>query len=252
MRLLYPKIPATCIALCLLICSAAYAQNSAKANKNNNQNPTKTRIDKINNTYLRSYDTLNRAVAAGFSFWVRPGNSDTTSEKIGDHLYKINKLLVIINDSKNQMINLTNSDCKEQLSAEFDNYTALINRSIKLKSKDSAALWLDFIRKDLIIKMNRPNEGLTGNMGLVSVKVSVLDTGANELPGYKVFIKPLISITKHSVLEYNPTPNAIKSILPGLKVIWYESNGTMIEKRTELIKWTTNPTIYDFNYEKPK
>lgn len=245
MRYLHPKVFVITIACCILVHGSVYSQASAKTSP---QPSAKARIDRINNSYLKSFDTLNRAVSAAFTFWVRPGNDDTLSEKIGDHLYKLNKLLVTINASKDFTIRVTNADCKEQLSEEFDNYTALINRSVKLRNKDSAAIAYNFIRTDLIVKMRR-KDGLSGNMGLVSIKVSVLDTAGEELPGYKVFARPLLSVTKRSVQEYTPTPNAIKAILPGFKVIWVENNGVVVFKRTEEIKWKETPTIYDFTVE---
>src|SRR6185312_4429870 len=90
------------------VCSQAFSQ---------------TRAEKVNAAYLQSKDTLKKILLSAENFWNARSKQDTSFNAIIKDLRQIKQNLPIIWQSGNYDKTDTNSNCKEKLTQDIDNYT---------------------------------------------------------------------------------------------------------------------------------
>jgi hypothetical protein len=122
---------------------------------------------------------------------------------------------------------------------ELENYARLCD-SVSLKNDEvEKRKWIRFMDDDLTTKFWFPGAGASPPNPLTSVKVKVkvLDNnGVQEMNGYTAFIKPKLSNLAKSVISFVPTTTAVKDVPPGVKLVWIEKDGKMVQSRVETLR----------------
>ena len=122
---------------------------------------------------------------------------------------------------------------------ELENYARLCD-SVNLKNDEvEKRKWIRFMDDDLTTKFWFPGVGAgpPNPLTSVKVKVKVLDNnGVQEMNGYTAFIKPKLSNLPKSVISFIPTTTAVKDVPPGVKLVWIEKDGKMVQSRVETLR----------------
>ncbi len=155
----------------------------------------------------------------------------------------LNRIDGLLNGLIGNVVNrsgVTEQGARKQLLLEIGNYRDLFDLSIKFNSLDSVNYYLLFVFDDLKLKF-AGDWGSSTNISndFIEVHVRVLSSQTNrELPGYLAHVKPRCSVNPIQILNFNPTNQAVKNILPGDKIFWIEKDGNLIAKREEGIEIT--------------
>jgi hypothetical protein len=111
------------------------------------------------------------------------------------------------------------------------------------------------LRYELIEISDKVDAGITESKSVrksqeprsVMVKVRVLKKGNNEeLAGFYAFCKPKYSSDARLVQAFNPTLNAVKKIIPGIKMVWIEKDGIKLGERVVEFVYRDEKATVDF------
>jgi hypothetical protein len=198
--------------------------------------------------YSNALNSLKNSVAKMRDSLSTKDDTDTFSRSNLVKLRQIEDTIYVMSDSYTSKLSIMPVACIDKYTLDYLNYIDLINYLYRAKSKDSISAIYDFIQEDLKIKKSVGWGINDTNIGLVKVKVRALDNrSGKELNGIKVFIKPVYTIAKRFIEEFNPTNNAVKDdVSPGRKLIYLEQQGKRAASREVTIGLNSKGYIYDF------
>jgi hypothetical protein len=135
----------------------------------------------------------------------------------------------------------------EKTSGASDEYKiVLINYHNLLKKANThtnaEADIIAFISTDINLKFSSLpalalNEQLSGK---VNVHVEVVDASGNKISGYNVSARFYLNTDDAFFVEFNPTNNASKDMLPGWYMIWISKNGIKTAEKSEHVSVSEN------------
>ncbi|WP_120515324.1 hypothetical protein [Chitinophaga barathri] len=124
---------------------------------------------------------------------------------------------------------------------DLGNYGQVIDSILRTDDPKVKQPLIRFLHDDIAAKCWFPGMGADPNNPLttVRVKLKVMDSkGDEELRGYTGYLKPQLSNLPKNVTVFIPTFGNEKNISPGIKLVWIEKNGKIIQSRVETLRRT--------------
>ncbi|MGN7723508.1 hypothetical protein [Chitinophaga sp. 22620] len=208
---------------------------------------------KVNDSLERSVHEMNNTLLAAHRTWGSKADTDTTFARVLKRVDGIDFKVMKIADwdySSNKYNAQPQLRYKQKLYKELEIYALLLDRAYKLNALDSITSILRFIDEDISLKMDNAWAASPVPPALVNLKVRVLEApSGTEVPGVKVFIRPQLAPDRYTE-EFNPTNNALKRIMPGIKLVWIEQGGRKAGERTIVVPAGVESDTIDFYIEK--
>lgn len=124
---------------------------------------------------------------------------------------------------------------------DLEDYVEVIDSILRTDDRDVKQALIRFMHDDIAAKFWFPGIGAEPNNPLTTVKVKlkVMDkSGEQELKGYVGYLKPQLSNLLKNVTVFIPTFGNEKNVSPGIKLVWIEKEGKMIQSRIETLHRT--------------
>lgn len=123
--------------------------------------------------------------------------------------------------------------------SDLENYENILDSAVRLTDAHARYELLNFIHQDISAKFWFPGMGAApaNPLTMVKVRLKVMNkNGDTELKGYIGYIKPQLSNLAKNVIVFIPTFENEKAVSPGVKMVWIEKDGKVVQSRVETLR----------------